>query len=66
MTTNTEAPKPSRTLTVIQHAALKRREILLARMKPFEAEIAQLDAILLAGTPATGDLLPMETGGDKK
>ena len=26
----TEAPKPSRTLTVIQHAAMKRREALLA------------------------------------
>lgn len=56
----TEAPKPSRTLTVIQHAALKRKEALLARMKPLQDEVAQLDAILAAGTPATGKLFPKE------
>ena len=60
MNSNTEAPKPSRALTVIQHAALKRREILLARIKPLQDEVAQLDAILLAGTPATSDLFPKE------
>ena len=48
----TEAPKPSRTLTVIQHAAKKRREALLARIKPLQDEVAQLDAILAAGNQA--------------
>ena len=48
----TEAPKPSRTLTVIQHAAMKRKEALLARIKPLQDEVAQLDAILAAGTSA--------------
>ena len=47
----TEAPKPSRALTVIQHAALKRREALLKRIKPLQEEVAQLDAILAAGNP---------------
>ena len=32
----TEAPKPSRTLTVIQHAAMKRREALLEGLSPFK------------------------------
>ena len=39
-------PKPSRALTVIQHAAQKRREALLKRIEPLQREIAQLDAIL--------------------
>ena len=41
--------KPNRTLSVIQNAAMKRRETLLARIKPLQDEIAQLDAILVAG-----------------
>lgn len=43
------SPKPNRTLSVIQNAAMKRRETLLARIKPLQDEIKQLDAILLAG-----------------
>lgn len=60
--TTKEAPKTSRTMTVIQNAAHKRREALLARIAPLQAEIAQLDAILAAGVPvpATGDLFPEE------
>jgi hypothetical protein len=66
MTTKTEAPKLSRTLTVIQHAALKRRDALLARIKPLQNEIAQLDAILLAGAPSDGELFPEENGSDNE
>jgi formiminotetrahydrofolate cyclodeaminase len=41
----------SRALTVIQNAAVKRREVLLARIKPLQDELKQLDAILATGNP---------------
>ena len=45
---NNLAQKQSRALTVIENAAQKRREALLARIKPLQDEIAQLDRILAA------------------
>lgn len=52
MTTRAEVVPPSslatkgRALTVIENAALRRREALLARLKPLNDELKQLDAIL--------------------
>ena len=43
------AQKQSRALTVIENAALKRRDALLARIKPLQEEIDQLNRILAAG-----------------
>jgi hypothetical protein len=56
--TRTEVLPKSRALTVIEHAASKRREVLLARMKPLQDELKQLDAILATGTPATEPASP--------
>ncbi len=57
----TEAPKPSRTLTVIQRVALNRKEALEKRIKPLQDELKHLDAILATGNPPeTGDLFPKE------
>ena len=43
------AQKQSRALTVIENAAVKRRDALLARIKPLQEELKQLDAILAVG-----------------
>ncbi len=45
------AQKQSRALTVIENAAVKRRDALLARIKPLQEEIDQLNRILAANEP---------------
>ena len=46
--TNHLAQKQSRVLTVIENAAVKRRDALLARIKPLQEEVDQLNRILAA------------------
>jgi len=46
--TNHLAQKQSRVLTVIENAAVKRRDALLARIRPLQEEVDQLERILAA------------------